>query len=209
MPTWYITGIGTNSTGSEKHAWNIVQLGDEYYDVDATWARFDPNMQYIGNEKAWPYYTYFNRPDSYFDKTHARNDEFKAGVGAPACKSDNLSFEVLMGDVGIVHLLGHFLPFLGDLIITSMDDYKQDLIRQLKKTTPSGNSFSVNFYMIIHTEELFKKITEIKIEEINNILKDLYQAEYSGYHCKQYGGGGYTDFSDNTYLYHGIYTFSK
>lgn len=37
IDTLYVTGTATNSSGTENHAWNIVNIDGEYYNVDATW----------------------------------------------------------------------------------------------------------------------------------------------------------------------------
>ena len=37
IPAVYGTGTATNSSGSEAHAWNYVQIGGKWYFLDATW----------------------------------------------------------------------------------------------------------------------------------------------------------------------------
>ena len=66
IPTYYCTG---SSEGS--HAWNIVKLGGEYYNVDLTWDDSDPVSYY-----------FFNRTDADFAATHTREG---ASLSLPAC----------------------------------------------------------------------------------------------------------------------------
>lgn len=66
IPAYYCTGYS-----GEEHAWNIVKLGDEYYNVDVTWDDTDPAT-----------YNYFNRTDVEYAGTHARKS---LSVYLPAC----------------------------------------------------------------------------------------------------------------------------
>ena len=56
----FIAGVG----GGGAHSWNIVELDDLYYNLDATW---DADM---------PYYNYFLVSDANFTD-HVRNDEYR------------------------------------------------------------------------------------------------------------------------------------
>ncbi|MCM1538235.1 MAG: hypothetical protein NC254_07555 [bacterium] len=66
IPCYYCTGYA-----GEAHAWNIVMLGNEYYNVDVTWDDTDG-----GN------YDYFNRTDRDFADTHIRQE---LSVYLPPC----------------------------------------------------------------------------------------------------------------------------
>ncbi|MBQ7920880.1 MAG: hypothetical protein IJ324_13180 [Lachnospiraceae bacterium] len=66
IPCYYCTGYsGVN------HAWNIVYLYGDYYNVDVTWDDTDPAT-----------YDYFNRTDGDLTKTHQRKN---LSVNLPAC----------------------------------------------------------------------------------------------------------------------------
>lgn len=66
VPCYYCTGFA-----GENHAWNIIKLDQDFYNVDPTWDDTDPNTD-----------DYFNRTDSDFAGTHVRED---LSVGLPAC----------------------------------------------------------------------------------------------------------------------------
>lgn len=66
IPCYYCTGYSGGN-----HAWNIVKLGDGYYNVDVTWDDADTIR-----------YDYFNKTDAEFASTHVRQN---LSVYLPAC----------------------------------------------------------------------------------------------------------------------------
>lgn len=68
IPCYYCTGY----TGQD-HAWNIVKLGDAYYNVDVTW-----------DDTPGGEYDYYNKTDQEFAPTHVRRS---LSVDLPKCGS--------------------------------------------------------------------------------------------------------------------------
>ena len=66
IPCFYCGGYS-----GENHAWNIVKLYGDYYNVDTTWGDTAPNT-----------YDYFNRSDAEFSDTHVRKS---MSIYLPAC----------------------------------------------------------------------------------------------------------------------------
>lgn len=67
ITTYYIAG---DSAGD--HSWNIIELENEFYNVDLTW-----------DDQKITTYRYFNVPDSVFSKTHIRKD---LSIYMPVCR---------------------------------------------------------------------------------------------------------------------------
>ncbi|MBE5932830.1 MAG: hypothetical protein E7263_05345 [Lachnospiraceae bacterium] len=62
-------GIMTGSAGEELHAWNIVKIDGQWYQVDATWD--DP----VPDTGDFVSHTFFNITDDMMDDTHSWNEE--------------------------------------------------------------------------------------------------------------------------------------
>lgn len=77
IPCYYCTGYA-----GENHAWNIVKLDGEFYNVDTTW-----------DDTGSGTYDYFNKNDRDFTDTHIRRD---LSIYLPACSGEkyrNLKWE--------------------------------------------------------------------------------------------------------------------
>ncbi len=74
IPCYYCTGFA-----GENHAWNIIKLDDDFYNVDVTW-----------DDSAKGCYDYFNKPDSQFNKDHMRKN---LSVYLPACNGSGYQVE--------------------------------------------------------------------------------------------------------------------
>lgn len=65
IPCYYVTGISKG----QNHAWNIVNIDGRCLNVDLTW---DDSINEITGTNS---YTYFNQPDSIFNKDHIRTGQ--------------------------------------------------------------------------------------------------------------------------------------
>ncbi len=68
IPCYYASGYGEN----DGHAWNIVMIDGEFYNVDLTW------------DDQTDSYEYFNVPDSIFNENHTRTS---LSLNLPECKA--------------------------------------------------------------------------------------------------------------------------
>jgi len=78
-------GLDARYITSNTHAWNIVRVGDKWYNLDATWdAGKNPNA----------YYYFLISDDGFLDSDHSRSDEYKTDAynkKYPTSKSNYLA----------------------------------------------------------------------------------------------------------------------
>ena len=83
------TAIGSKDKDWTPHAWNIIRLDNDYYNVDITW-----NDSFDRSDLNHISYQYYNCPDSVIAQNHRRADDY---AFLPACKGTRYSFEKIYG----------------------------------------------------------------------------------------------------------------
>lgn len=211
IPCYYCTG-----TAGEDHAWNIVKLGNTYFNVDVTW-----------DDTAPATYDYFNKSDASFAPTHARTG---LSVYLPACvesapggEGSGLSAEIEAminqnpttplrwpdGTAGSVdtedqekkdNLL--MAGITADQVRENMSDYYADCKRLLVAAGTGDKTFDN-----VIPESLWSTVESAYITGdywnayVSDALKEL-KAEYFVIHLQvQRLGGGYYR------VYHNVYTY--
>lgn len=84
IETKYVIGTANNGSGSIAHAWNIIKLGGEWYQLDATWD--DP---IVSGGSSVVMHDYFNVSDDMIFKNHI---EDKSISDYPVCTSSIYNF---------------------------------------------------------------------------------------------------------------------
>ena len=81
-----VTGDSVKSGQSVPHAWNIVNIGEEPYQLDVTW-----DIGAMGQSKHYIAHDYFNLTDELMNQDH------KADSSLPECKSKKANYYVQRG----------------------------------------------------------------------------------------------------------------
>lgn len=94
IPSTLVIGKATNSEGiSENHAWNYVQINNNWYAVDVTWD--DPVINGGGNIANSYKYKYFLKGENEFNKNHFSNGQFTQNgkiFNYPKLSSNNYNY---------------------------------------------------------------------------------------------------------------------
>jgi transglutaminase-like putative cysteine protease len=90
IPSTIVIGTGTNSEGiTENHAWNYVQLDENWYAIDTTW---DDPVSSSDWAKEKSKYKYFLKGENEFNKDHTPSGQFTEGgkmFSYPSISSNN------------------------------------------------------------------------------------------------------------------------
>lgn len=140
IPCYYCTGYS-----GEDHAWNIVGLEGEYYNVDVTWDDTDPAT-----------YDYFNKTDWDFAATHARRGMSKY---LPACggetyrnlekaESAQAQVEMVNGRMSLEEL-----GYTQDMVYKSLESYYDACYQRLSKS-----GIGTDRFQLVVSEDLWPEV---------------------------------------------------
>ncbi len=136
-----VFGEAFNGNDLGPHAWNIVKLGDKWYNVDVTWN--DTDIDGINN------YNYFLKEESFFKKNHYRDSIYETSsfhkkypmaskAYNPKNSGKNMSFSVYDTKINLTKktVKGKKTVKLGVILptISSKDDIKSISYQSSKKS---------------------------------------------------------------------------
>jgi hypothetical protein len=137
VPCYYCTGYA-----GESHAWDIIKLDDGFYNVDTTWDDTDPST-----------YNYFDCSDQDFSGDHIRTD---LSVNLPPCGGSKYRKLLAGADSGSS---GKSLTDLGlsqSDVLTSLNDYYQNCLKQLDQST----SNPVTFQNVVKDSSMLQQVND-------------------------------------------------
>lgn len=152
IPCYYCTGYA-----GENHAWNIIRLEDEYYNVDVTW---DDNEAGVSN--------YFNKTDEDYSDTHVREE---LSVYLPPCNGQTYRSEDA-GDIAeeAKRRSSAEAGFVEEEILHGLEEYYEDCEAKIIQNGKGDFSFA----NVIEGEALYQ---EWECAYDSNAYEDAYMVE--------------------------------
>ena len=158
-----IPGVKINNNGTrENHVWNIVRLGDVYYNTDVTW-----DSELFG-------YDYYMKNDKVFNPTHIREDDYAKNsfcsqypISETNCDYDSLSDKVTITDGLFTD--DNFRQFVQNSVDKNGDGCLSRAERIAVRSIDISNQTVENLKGI----ELFDKLTYLKIDNAGLRSVDL------------------------------------
>ncbi len=192
IPTMVVTGKLVT-----EHAWNIINIRGQYYNVDVTNDKLD--VRNASNKTIQiPIYKYFNRTDAEFEAmNYRRTSSYSTDVvRLPECNATDSSMEVIGLDI-FLDAMGAILPVTRSNVVRSMEDFNQLMKREMKAL--KGETLHVYAFVVGETLlNLINNISKEAAEEryINYILS----TKFKGYsYRKEYTA--YSDVANDVYIY--------
>ncbi len=133
IPCYYCTGYA-----GEDHAWNIIRLEEDYYNVDATW-----------DDTGEGTYDYFNKTDQDYADTHVRQE---LSVNLPPCNGEKYrTAGTSAQDAG--RRSSADAGFSEDEILRSLSDYYNECFDEILERGAGSYEFS----KVLEGEALYRE----------------------------------------------------
>jgi len=159
IPCYYCTGYA-----GESHAWNIVELDGEYYNVDTTW-----------DDSGKGKYDYFNKTDDDYAGSHMRQE---LSVYLPPCNGQTYRSLEQGEEDGLRSLAD--VGMSEEQVLTTMQQYYDDCYNQMLQ----NGIGSYTFYNVIEGEELFDQWKqEYQYENYRQAYMEKVLSETGGHSC--------------------------
>ena len=152
IPCYYCIGLTPSNPDDPfegRHAWNVIRLNGEWYNVDVTW---DDNWE--GGDFEYISYEYYNVTDQNLSREHTRRDD---GELIPACNASGASFDALYGRDWVEEVAAAN----GASVITGTDDFLRICYNQLMKTGVGQSTCRI----IIKTNDLYQYLFGNKFKD--------------------------------------------
>lgn len=155
IPCYYCVGRSVNPceeteeeelSSAEEHAWNIICLNGEYYNVDVTWD------DTVLEEEGLIYYGYYNQTDEEFQRDHVRLGT--SGM-LPECNDGSYTYEALYGTEAELGILKE-LELEENDVVDSLEAY-YDRCRELLIQNGTGEC---TITLIVHGEDVEEAIRD-------------------------------------------------
>ncbi len=146
VPTYYCTGVADGGA----HAWNIIKLGDSFYNVDSLW---DDS---VGEQYSTECYLYFNVPDSEFNTEHRRTG---LSMNLPACTGTDMSYESVFGNSAMGDMLSSY-GLTEEEVIDSLEEYYDFCEENITESGVGQSSFTTALTDMELFDEIYDDATQ-------------------------------------------------
>ncbi|MCD8357579.1 MAG: hypothetical protein LUE11_13585 [Clostridia bacterium] len=199
IPCYYCPGTAAEdaSSTSGAHSWNIIQLNNQYYNIDITWDDIET--------EGLTSYLFFNRTDSFFeDHFHTRSSGTDTqDLVLPACTETECCMENLFGVQPILDSLAD-RGISAETVAVDTDSYFRICEDYITKT----NARDGNISMIVWGDEALDAIKSLSSDALNSgYLNRVFRTVFYGCSSFSYTLSS-TPVGDQYYYVSQSYTFS-
>lgn len=153
IPCKYVTGYVTSNGTKQEHAWNLVNVDGNWYNMDITWDDMDKNDEIL--------YTYFLKGSEEFNNDHIRHERYNYAAFQIMCPVFEKDYTIeTVNDIMIAPVSKTSLLSLDDISLS----FTKKTLKKGKKASLTIKNKS-NLKAIAH---VYYKSTKSKIASVTS-----------------------------------------